>query len=214
MRYEVEMLEYIPISHEELSDPEDEKQRKKSLARKAKSQKDPMLPQRAQTSWFFFSSEKRPLLKQEFPGIRITEMSKKISEMWRAMGNEAKKVWRSNSSHIHSPMRNVHKEIRRDINKPWKLTNLRRRRRILKRKRLVPRIGASHLPRSPPLPMMRREIDRAHRVRFNQMYDRHNQKCKVITHSIVISWHLASQHFIGDSSIKVVTWRCSNEGGD
>eukprot|EP01119_Soliformovum_irregulare_P012927 TRINITY_DN3390_c0_g1_i2.p1 TRINITY_DN3390_c0_g1~~TRINITY_DN3390_c0_g1_i2.p1 ORF type:complete len:219 (+),score=39.51 TRINITY_DN3390_c0_g1_i2:73-729(+) len=93
MRYEVEMLEYIPTSHEELSDPEEEKQRKKSLARKAKSQRDPLLPQRAQTSWFFFSSEKRPLLKQEFPNIRITEMSKKISEMWRAMDNEAKKPY-------------------------------------------------------------------------------------------------------------------------
>eukprot|EP01119_Soliformovum_irregulare_P012926 TRINITY_DN3390_c0_g1_i1.p1 TRINITY_DN3390_c0_g1~~TRINITY_DN3390_c0_g1_i1.p1 ORF type:complete len:287 (+),score=18.72 TRINITY_DN3390_c0_g1_i1:73-933(+) len=164
MRYEVEMLEYIPTSHEELSDPEEEKQRKKSLARKAKSQRDPLLPQRAQTSWFFFSSEKRPLLKQEFPNIRITEMSKKISEMWRAMDNEAKKVAYAFCSNIYSHMRNVHKGIKRDINRPWKRTNQKKRRRkTLKSQRSVPKQSMPRLSKSLlPLLMMRHEDRQVH----------------------------------------------------
>ncbi|XP_067686639.1 FACT complex subunit SSRP1-like [Haliotis asinina] len=58
--------------------------------RKTKKDRDPNRPKRAQSAYFLWLNESRESIKTEFPGLSITELSKKAGEMWRDMTDKSK----------------------------------------------------------------------------------------------------------------------------
>ena len=58
---------------------------------KAKKKKDPNLPKRATSAFMFYSAKIRPIIKEENPDIKFTEMGKVIGEKWRELSAEDKK---------------------------------------------------------------------------------------------------------------------------
>ena len=56
-----------------------------------KKKKDPNAPKRATTAFMFYSTKMRPIIKEEKPDIKFTEMGKLIGEKWRELSSEDKK---------------------------------------------------------------------------------------------------------------------------
>ena len=78
-----------------LGDGEDggeKKERKRVRKRKPKKDVDPNRPKRPQTAYFIWFLKKRPDLKEEFPDLGMTDLSKKAGELWREMTAEDKKA--------------------------------------------------------------------------------------------------------------------------
>jgi hypothetical protein len=48
-------------------------------------------PRRPQSSYFHFRREKLPEVKAQNPNIRITKISKKLGELWKALSDEEKR---------------------------------------------------------------------------------------------------------------------------
>jgi HMG (high mobility group) box len=63
----------------------------KAAAAAAKPAKDKDAPKRGLTSYMFYSNEVRDKVRSEFPELKMTEVSKKISEMWNEL-SDAKKA--------------------------------------------------------------------------------------------------------------------------
>lgn len=61
--------------------------------KKAKVAKDEDAPKRAVTSFMLYSNEVRPKVRKDFPELKITEVAKKISEMWNALSDDEKKPY-------------------------------------------------------------------------------------------------------------------------
>jgi len=57
---------------------------------KVKKPKDPNAPKKPTTSFFVFSSEQRPLLKQTQPELKVTEVAKEMGRLWKAMDDHEK----------------------------------------------------------------------------------------------------------------------------
>jgi hypothetical protein len=55
--------------------------------------KDPNRPKRAPSAYFLFMKDARPHLKAEMQDASITEIGKKLGEMWRNMEEEQKAVY-------------------------------------------------------------------------------------------------------------------------
>lgn len=60
--------------------------------RGSKKEKDPNQPKRAQSAYFLWLNDHRGQIKEENPGISITEISKKAGEMWRQIDSDDKAV--------------------------------------------------------------------------------------------------------------------------
>ena len=58
-----------------------EKPRKK----RQKKEKDENKPKRPQSAYFLWMNESREEVKNKYPGMSITETSKKMGELWREM---------------------------------------------------------------------------------------------------------------------------------
>lgn len=56
-----------------------------------KKKKDPNAPKRATTAFMFYSAKMRPIIKEEKPDIKFTEMGKLIGEKWRGLSADDKK---------------------------------------------------------------------------------------------------------------------------
>ncbi len=56
-----------------------------------KKKKDPNAPKRAVTAFMFYSTKMRPIIKEEKPDIKFTEMGKLIGEKWRELSDDDKK---------------------------------------------------------------------------------------------------------------------------
>ena len=50
---------------------------------------DPDKPKRPQSAYFLWLNENRPRIKEEFPGISVTELTKKAGEMWKEVGDKS-----------------------------------------------------------------------------------------------------------------------------
>jgi len=50
---------------------------------------DPDKPKRPQSAYFIWMNENRSQLKEQFPGISITELTKKAGEMWKEMTDKS-----------------------------------------------------------------------------------------------------------------------------
>lgn len=55
-----------------------------------KKKKDPNAPKRATTAFMFYSTKMRPIIKEEKPDIKFTEMGKLIGAKWRELSAEDK----------------------------------------------------------------------------------------------------------------------------
>ena len=53
--------------------------------KRAKRPKDPNAPKRSQSSYFLFMNERRPILKNENPDKKMTEISKMIIAEWKVL---------------------------------------------------------------------------------------------------------------------------------
>lgn len=59
--------------------------------KKARKPKDPNAPKRPLTAYFRFSRDKRDEVKAQFPSLKVTEIAKKLGEMWKT--TEDKSQW-------------------------------------------------------------------------------------------------------------------------
>lgn len=58
-----------------------------------KGKRDPNKPKRSMSSFMFFANEKRAEVRQQHPELKITEIGKKLGELWAALPEEQKKVF-------------------------------------------------------------------------------------------------------------------------
>ena len=72
------------------------KERKEKPEKQTKAQKkkdrDPNKPKKPPTAYFLWLGENRNQIKEENPGIKITEIAKKAGELWRGLDSSAKQV--------------------------------------------------------------------------------------------------------------------------
>lgn len=61
--------------------------------RAARAKKDPKAPKRNKSAYFFFCDDKRAETKEKYPELKITEISKKLAEQWKALNESDKKVF-------------------------------------------------------------------------------------------------------------------------
>ncbi len=72
-----------------------EKPRKK---RKEKKEKDPNMPKRPSSAYMIWLNEHREEIKEKYPGIAVTEVSKKAGEMWNKL--EDKEEWKEKATEL------------------------------------------------------------------------------------------------------------------
>ena len=79
---------------------------KKGLGQKTKGSKkkdnasQEAKPVRAKNSFIVFCDEKRPIIKQQNPGITPAETTKKISELWKLLSKEEKDVYKEKAKSL------------------------------------------------------------------------------------------------------------------
>jgi len=61
-----------------------------SVRKRKRAVKDPNAPKRATTAFFYFAQEERPKVREVNPEFKVTDISKKLGEMWRAMDAQQK----------------------------------------------------------------------------------------------------------------------------
>jgi len=89
-RYQKAMQTYTPPSPSSSeSDSDDEPKKRK--AKKKKVKKDPNKPKRSMSSFMFFANAKRQEVREKFPELKITEIGKKLAEMWKIITETEKK---------------------------------------------------------------------------------------------------------------------------
>jgi hypothetical protein len=81
-RYEKEMENYEPPEGFEDSG---------SKGRGKKKKKDPNAPKRAVTSYMLYYSKMRPIIKEQNPDIKFTEMGKLVGKKWGELSSEGQK---------------------------------------------------------------------------------------------------------------------------
>lgn len=60
---------------------------------KTKKEKDPDAPKKPQTAYFLFMNQKRVEVKEADPSLTFGTLTKKLTEMWRGLDDEARKVY-------------------------------------------------------------------------------------------------------------------------
>jgi len=65
----------------------------KRKGRKVKKKKDPNRPKRAMSSFMFFANHKRAEVRSLHPDLKITDIGKKLGEMWKALDETEKKKY-------------------------------------------------------------------------------------------------------------------------
>jgi structure-specific recognition protein 1 len=66
------------------------KEKKPKKERKAKKEVDADKPKRPQTAFFLWLGENRAKIKEDFPGISVTEVTKKAGEQWKEVKDKSK----------------------------------------------------------------------------------------------------------------------------
>jgi hypothetical protein len=68
--------------------------KKQKKEKKEKKEKDPNAPKRALSAWIYFTTAKRPEVKEQNPGKKTTELTTIMSEMWRDYTDEQKQPYK------------------------------------------------------------------------------------------------------------------------
>jgi len=87
-RYKKQMETYVAPPSDSSDDASSKKRRKKA---KPVDENQPKQPKRAMSSFMFFSNDKRGEVKLQYPDLKVTEISKKLSEVWKQYTAEDKK---------------------------------------------------------------------------------------------------------------------------
>jgi hypothetical protein len=90
-----------------------EKATKKRGRKSKKKSKDPNKPKRPMTSFMFFSQEYRKKVAEENKDLKVTEIGKKLGEMWKKVSPDEKKVFEEFSTVTLKPTKSSI-EIRRN----------------------------------------------------------------------------------------------------
>ena len=67
-----------------------DKEKKVKKVKKAKKVKDPNAPKRNLSAYFFFMNDQRAKVVKANPDMKVTEVGKKLGELWRAMSDSEK----------------------------------------------------------------------------------------------------------------------------
>jgi len=94
-RYEREMQSYQPPESDSDDYIDDDTTTKK---RKKKQKKDPNRPKRSMSSFMFFANDKRAEVKAKYPDLKITDMTKKLAEMWKVITEDEKKKYENQAN--------------------------------------------------------------------------------------------------------------------
>lgn len=65
---------------------------KRKGGKKKGAKKDPNKPKRAMSSFMFFANDKRQEVRDANPDMKITEVGKRLGEMWKQLTDAEKKV--------------------------------------------------------------------------------------------------------------------------
>lgn len=68
--------------------------------RNAKPPKDAFAPKRPTSSYLLYTNERRPFLREQFPELKVTEISKKVSVEWRALTDERKATYTASAKEL------------------------------------------------------------------------------------------------------------------
>jgi len=93
VRYSREKENYSPPSDSSESSDDDRGRRSSgepAKKKRKKKKKDPNKPKRSMSSFMFFANEKRNQVREENPSLKITEIGKKLSELWKEISPEEK----------------------------------------------------------------------------------------------------------------------------
>lgn len=102
-RFNREMSEYIP--------PEGMKKGKKR-----KAPRDPMLPRRAWSAFFFFCDEHRSRVKELNPEYKVADVAKELGRQWETCQDKAK----------YELLAQQDKQRYEEVRQTWPLSNVRR----------------------------------------------------------------------------------------
>merc|ERR1712161_49045 len=90
-RYEQQMAQYVPPPGHDAKGYVLQDHLPKKRGKRAP--KDPNAPKRSSGAYVFFTNEMRPVITQQFPGIKFVEMGRVLGERWRALTPEGKKKY-------------------------------------------------------------------------------------------------------------------------
>merc|ERR1711964_191056 len=79
-------------------------------AKKAKKMKDPHGPKRPTSAYFLFAAEVRPEVVETMEGSSITEVGKKLGEMWRNLSDEEKSKYIETANELKAEYKEELKE--------------------------------------------------------------------------------------------------------
>lgn len=63
---------------------------KEKKEKKPKKEKDPNAPKKPLGAYFLFQADMRPKVKADNPDLKVTEVAKKIGELWAAASDKEK----------------------------------------------------------------------------------------------------------------------------
>merc|ERR1719456_263890 len=75
-----------------------------------KCPKDKHAPKKALSAYFMFLADKRETMKAEYPTLKITELGKKAGELWKALTEEEKAVYKQKSKDAKVEYKTVREE--------------------------------------------------------------------------------------------------------
>ena len=93
-----------------LSILQSEKPRKK---RKDKKDKDPNMPKRPSSAYMIWLNEHREEIKEKYPGISVTDVSKRAGEMWNKL--EDKEEWKEKATELKAVYTEQMEEYKRKL---------------------------------------------------------------------------------------------------
>jgi hypothetical protein len=57
-------------------------------------------PKKKPTSYFLFMKEMRPTILKDYPDLKVTEQSKKLGELWKALSDAEKEEWKVKAKNL------------------------------------------------------------------------------------------------------------------
>jgi len=61
---------------------------------KGKKEKDPNAPKKPVTSFLVYSAEMRPIVREEYPELKVTEVAKELGKRWKELSDGEKKPYK------------------------------------------------------------------------------------------------------------------------
>ena len=97
-RYEDEMADYVPSdeSEDEKAEKPKKTSNKKTSDKKSSSKKTS--GKKKYNAYTFYASHERPCVKEEFPDMSATEVTKELARRWKQISEESKEAWKQRAA--------------------------------------------------------------------------------------------------------------------